>query len=81
MSFFVRAVCQALQQYPIVNAAIDGNDIVWQGDADIGIAISTPRGLVVPILRARRRCRLPKSKQPLPTSPAARARRSLPLKN
>lgn len=51
MSFFVRAVCQALQQFPIVNAAIDGNDIVWQGDADIGIAISSPRGLVVPILR------------------------------
>jgi 2-oxoglutarate dehydrogenase E2 component (dihydrolipoamide succinyltransferase) len=51
MSFFVRAVCQALQQFPIVNAAIDGNDIVWHGDADIGIAISSPRGLVVPILR------------------------------
>ncbi|MDP2056829.1 MAG: dihydrolipoyllysine-residue succinyltransferase [Thiobacillus sp.] len=51
MSFFVRAVCQALQQFPIVNAAIDGNDIVWQGDVDIGIAISSPRGLVVPILR------------------------------
>jgi 2-oxoglutarate dehydrogenase E2 component (dihydrolipoamide succinyltransferase) len=51
MSFFVRAVCQALQQFPIVNAAIDGNDIVWQDDADIGIAISSPRGLVVPILR------------------------------
>src|SRR3569623_515349 len=51
MSFFVRAVCQALQQFPIVNAAIDGTDIVWQGDADIGIASSSPRGLVVPILR------------------------------
>ena len=51
MSFFVRAVCQGLQQFPVVNAAIDGNDIVWQGDADIGIAISSPRGLVVPILR------------------------------
>ena len=51
MSFFVRAVCQALQQFPIVNAAIDGNDIVWHDDADIGIAISSPRGLVVPILR------------------------------
>jgi 2-oxoglutarate dehydrogenase E2 component (dihydrolipoamide succinyltransferase) len=51
MSFFVRAVCAALEQFPIVNAAIDGNDIVWHGDADIGIAISTPRGLVVPILR------------------------------
>jgi 2-oxoglutarate dehydrogenase E2 component (dihydrolipoamide succinyltransferase) len=51
MSFFVRAVCRALQQFPIVNAAIDGKDIVWHGDADIGIAISSPRGLVVPILR------------------------------
>ncbi|HMA11621.1 MAG TPA: dihydrolipoyllysine-residue succinyltransferase, partial [Steroidobacteraceae bacterium] len=51
MSFFVRAVCRALEQFPVVNAAIDGNDIVWHGDADIGIAISSPRGLVVPILR------------------------------
>jgi 2-oxoglutarate dehydrogenase E2 component (dihydrolipoamide succinyltransferase) len=51
MSFFVRAVCRALEQFPIVNAAIDGNDIVWHSDADIGIAISSPRGLVVPILR------------------------------
>jgi 2-oxoglutarate dehydrogenase E2 component (dihydrolipoamide succinyltransferase) len=51
MSFFVRAVCQALEQFPVVNAAIDGNDIVWHADADIGIAISSPRGLVVPILR------------------------------
>jgi 2-oxoglutarate dehydrogenase E2 component (dihydrolipoamide succinyltransferase) len=51
MSFFVRAVCQALRQFPVVNAAIDGNDIVWQDDVDIGIAISSPRGLVVPILR------------------------------
>ncbi|OJZ18900.1 MAG: dihydrolipoamide succinyltransferase [Thiobacillus sp. 65-29] len=51
MSFFVRAVCGALQQFPIVNAAIDGGDVVWHDDADIGIAISTPRGLVVPILR------------------------------
>lgn len=51
MSFFVRAVCQALVQFPVVNAAIDGEDIVWYEDADIGIAISTPRGLVVPILR------------------------------
>jgi 2-oxoglutarate dehydrogenase E2 component (dihydrolipoamide succinyltransferase) len=51
MSFFVRAVCQALAQFPVVNAAIDGNDIVWHGAADIGIAISSPRGLVVPILR------------------------------
>ncbi len=51
MSFFVRAVCQAMQQFPVVNASIDGSDIVWHGDVDIGIAISSPRGLVVPILR------------------------------
>jgi len=51
MSFFVRAVCQAMQQFPVVNASIDGDDIVWHGDVDIGIAISSPRGLVVPILR------------------------------
>jgi len=51
MSFFVRAVCAALEQFPIVNAAIDGSDVVWHADADIGIAISSPRGLVVPILR------------------------------
>lgn len=51
MSFFVRAVCVAMQQFPIVNAAIDGDEIVWSDDIDIGIAVSTPRGLVVPILR------------------------------
>jgi 2-oxoglutarate dehydrogenase E2 component (dihydrolipoamide succinyltransferase) len=51
MSFFVRAVCQAMQQFPILNAAIDGNDIVWHGNVEIGVAISSPRGLVVPILR------------------------------
>jgi 2-oxoglutarate dehydrogenase E2 component (dihydrolipoamide succinyltransferase) len=51
MSFFVRAVCVALEQFPIVNAAIDGTDIVWHDDVDVGIAISSPRGLVVPILR------------------------------
>jgi 2-oxoglutarate dehydrogenase E2 component (dihydrolipoamide succinyltransferase) len=51
MSFFVRAVCRALAQFPVVNAAIDGTDIVWHADANIGIAVSTPRGLVVPVLR------------------------------
>jgi 2-oxoglutarate dehydrogenase E2 component (dihydrolipoamide succinyltransferase) len=51
MSFFVRAVCVALKQFPILNARIDGDDVVYQDFADIGIAVSTPRGLVVPILR------------------------------
>ena len=51
MSFFVKAVVEALKKYPAVNASIDGNDIVYHGYYDIGIAVSSPRGLVVPILR------------------------------
>lgn len=51
MSFFVKAAVGALKKYPVVNASIDGNDIVYHGYFDIGIAVSTPRGLVVPILR------------------------------
>lgn len=51
MSFFVTAVVAALKRFPAVNASIDGNDIVYHGYFDIGIAVSTERGLVVPILR------------------------------
>ncbi len=51
MSFFVKAVIAALKRYPVVNASIDGSDIVYHGYFDIGIAVSSPRGLVVPILR------------------------------
>ena len=51
MSFFVKAAVHALKKYPAVNASIDGNDIVYHGYFDIGIAVSSPRGLVVPILR------------------------------
>ncbi len=51
MSFFVKAAVHALKRYPIVNASVDGNDIVYHGYFDIGIAVSSPRGLVVPILR------------------------------
>lgn len=51
MSFFVRAVVEALKRSPIVNASIDGNDIVYHGYYDIGVAVSTDRGLVVPVLR------------------------------
>ena len=51
MSFFVKAVLYALKKYPIVNASVDGTDIVYHGYFDIGIAVSSPRGLVVPILR------------------------------
>jgi 2-oxoglutarate dehydrogenase E2 component (dihydrolipoamide succinyltransferase) len=51
MSFFVKASIEALKRFPEVNASIDGTDIVYHGYQDIGIAVSTPRGLVVPILR------------------------------
>jgi 2-oxoglutarate dehydrogenase E2 component (dihydrolipoamide succinyltransferase) len=51
MSFFVKAAVHALKRYPVVNASIDGTDIVYHGYYDIGIAVGSPRGLVVPILR------------------------------
>lgn len=51
MSFFVRASIEALKRFPAVNASIDGNDIVYHGYQDIGVAVSSPRGLVVPVLR------------------------------
>ncbi len=51
MSFFVRASIEALKQYPAVNASIDGSDIIYHGYQDIGVAVSSPRGLVVPVLR------------------------------
>jgi 2-oxoglutarate dehydrogenase E2 component (dihydrolipoamide succinyltransferase) len=51
MSFFVKAAVAALKKHPIINASVDGNDIVYHGYFDIGIAVGSPRGLVVPILR------------------------------
>lgn len=51
MSFFVKAAVHALKKYPMLNASVDGNDIVYHGYFDIGIAVGSPRGLVVPILR------------------------------
>ena len=51
MSFFVKAAVHALKKYPVINASVDGNDVVYHGYFDIGIAVGSPRGLVVPILR------------------------------
>lgn len=51
MGFFVKAACEALKRYPAVNASIDGNDVVYHGYQDIGVAVSTENGLVVPVLR------------------------------
>jgi 2-oxoglutarate dehydrogenase E2 component (dihydrolipoamide succinyltransferase) len=51
MGFFVKAAVAALQKFPVINASVDGNDVVYHGYIDIGIAVGSPRGLVVPILR------------------------------
>jgi 2-oxoglutarate dehydrogenase E2 component (dihydrolipoamide succinyltransferase) len=51
MSFFVKAAVEALKRYPIVNSSVEGNDIVYHDYYDIGLAVSTDRGLVVPVLR------------------------------
>jgi 2-oxoglutarate dehydrogenase E2 component (dihydrolipoamide succinyltransferase) len=51
MGMFVKAACEALKRFPEVNASIDGNDVVYHGYQDIGVAVSTPNGLVVPVLR------------------------------
>ncbi len=51
MSFFVKAACEALDKHPVVNAAVEGDEIVYHGYQDIGIAVSTDRGLMVPVLR------------------------------
>merc|ERR1712000_217666 len=51
MSFFVKAATEALKRFPAVNASLDGNDMVYHGYQDVGVAVSTERGLVVPILR------------------------------
>jgi 2-oxoglutarate dehydrogenase E2 component (dihydrolipoamide succinyltransferase) len=51
MSFFVRAACEALRKHPVVNASLEGDEIVYHGYQDIGIAVSTERGLMVPVLR------------------------------
>jgi 2-oxoglutarate dehydrogenase E2 component (dihydrolipoamide succinyltransferase) len=51
MSFFVRASIEALKRFPAVNASIDGDDIIYHGYQDIGVAVSSPRGLVVPVIR------------------------------
>lgn len=51
MSFFVKAAVHALKKYPVVNASIDGKDIVYHGYFDVGVAVGSPRGLVVPVIR------------------------------
>src|SRR5574339_1066680 len=58
MSFFVKAAVHALKKFPLVNASVDGGDIVYHGYFDIGIAVGSPRGLVVPIIRNADQMRL-----------------------
>ncbi len=59
MSFFVKAAIEALHRYPTVNASVEGNDVVYHDYYDIGIAVSTDRGLIVPVLRNADRCNFP----------------------
>ncbi|MEO1894980.1 MAG: 2-oxo acid dehydrogenase subunit E2, partial [Methylococcales bacterium] len=51
MSFFIKAATEALKEHPIINASVDKNDIIYHGFYDVGVAISSPRGLIVPVLR------------------------------
>ena len=60
MGFFVKAACEALKRFPAVNASIDGDDIVYHGYQDVGVAVSTDKGLVVPVLRDADHMRLAK---------------------
>ena len=73
MAFFVRAACLALDAYPLVNARIEGAEVIYPGYKDIGIAVSTPRGLVVPILRDAERLSFAAMEQAI-ADLAARAR-------
>lgn len=68
MSFFVKAAVHALKQYPVVNASVDGEDIVYHGYFDIGIAVGSPRGLVVPIYAMLKICQLRILRNKLPIS-------------
>jgi 2-oxoglutarate dehydrogenase E2 component (dihydrolipoamide succinyltransferase) len=63
MSFFVKACCEALQKHPVVNASVDGDEIVYHGYQDVGIAVATDRGLVVPVLRDAHRMSLAEIEQ------------------
>ncbi len=58
MSFFVKAACEALHKHPVVNASVDGDEVIYHGYQDIGIAVSTDRGLLVPVLRNAHRLSL-----------------------
>ena len=55
MSFFVKAACEALHKHPVVNASVDGDEVIYHGYQDVGIAVSTDRGLLVPVLRNAQR--------------------------
>ena len=74
MSFFAKAAANALQKYPVVNASVDGNDVIYHGYADISIAVSTDKGLVTPVLRNVERHVLRRHREAAsPTTPRRRA--------
>lgn len=80
MSFFVKAAVHALKKYPVLNASVDGNDIVYHGYFDIGIAVGSPRGLVVPILRNADQMSFAEIEKKLPTTAPKRVMASSVLR-
>ena len=74
MSFFAKAAANALQRYPVVNASVDGNDVIYHGYADISIAVSTDKGLVTPVLRNVERMGFADIEGASPTTPRRRAK-------
>lgn len=79
MSFFVKAVTRALERFPIINASVDGNDILWHDYCDIGIAVSSNRGLVVPVLRNAQRLSIVEIEQEIANYAALARAGKLPL--
>ena len=78
MSFFVKACIAALKELPAVNAEIEGDDIVYKNYYDIGVAVGTPQGLVVPVLRDADSVASPRSRRASPSSARRRATASSP---
>ena len=82
MSFFAKAAANALQKYPVVNASVDGNDVIYHGYADISIAVSTDKGLVTPVLRNVERMSLRRHREAAsPSTPRRRATASSALED
>lgn len=81
MSFFVKAAAEALKRHPIVNASVDGNDVIYHGYQDISVAVSTDRGLVTPVLRDAQNMSFADIEKAIMDFAKARAKAALPSKS